>query len=79
MAQPSSADDGAGVASVQQAVGNDSGGEGRDVGNDVEGGEGAAEEGVEAESIQPSDPGKRKRTRAPKAAAEEGEGKKRGK
>ncbi|KAL8897025.1 MAG: hypothetical protein Q9192_002788 [Flavoplaca navasiana] len=67
MAQPSSAVDGAAVASVEQAVG-----------HDVEGGEGA-EEGVEAEQTQPSGPGKRKRTRAPKAAAEEGEGKKGGK
>ncbi len=79
MAQPSSADDGAGVASVEQAVGNDIGGEGRDVGNDVEGGEGAAEEGVEIEQAQPSSAGKRKRTRAPKAAAEEREGQKGGK
>ncbi|KAL8886821.1 MAG: hypothetical protein Q9215_005513 [Flavoplaca cf. flavocitrina] len=79
MAQPLSADDGSVVASVEQAVGYDIEGGERDVGNDVEGGEKAGEEGVEAEQTQPSGPGKRKRTRAPKSAAEEGEGKKGGK
>ncbi|KAL8841110.1 MAG: hypothetical protein Q9176_003451 [Flavoplaca citrina] len=79
MAQPSSAIDGAAAASVQQAGGYDIEGGERDVGNDVEGGEKAGEEGVEAEQTQPSGPGKRKRTRAPKSAAEEGEGKKGGK
>lgn len=73
MAQASSAVDEAAVASVEQEVGNDIESGGRDVGNDVEGGEGAGEEGVEIEQTQPSGPGKRKRTRATKAAAEEGE------